>query len=62
MTEKFTIISGTASEVELVILQQVISQHKRVEKDPVVKRSNWAAPIMRAPMPQAIKFGAGRNF
>lgn len=62
MTEKFTIISGTASEVELVILQQVISQHKRVEKDPVVKRSNWAVPIMRAPMPQAIKFGAGRNF
>lgn len=62
MTEKFTIISGTASEVELVILQQVISQHKRVEKDPVVKRSNWASPIMRTPMPQAIKFGAGRNF
>lgn len=61
MTVKFTIISGRPSKEELAILTQVLNQHKRVEKDPVVKRSTWAQPIMRAPMPQAIKFGAGRN-
>ncbi|MBU3642358.1 MAG: hypothetical protein FGM48_00275 [Candidatus Nanopelagicaceae bacterium] len=61
MTVKFTIISGKPSKEELAILTQVLNQHKRVEKDPVVKRSTWAQPIMRAPMPQAIKFGAGRN-
>jgi hypothetical protein len=61
MTVRFTIVSGKPSNEELAILTQVLSQHKRVEKDPVVKRSTWAQPIMRAPMPQAIKFGAGRN-
>jgi len=61
MTVKFKIISGKPSKEELAILTQVLNQHKRVEKDPVVKRSTWAQPIMRAPMPQAIKFGAGRN-
>ena len=61
MTVKFTIISGKPSNEELAVLTQALTQHKRVEKDPVVKRSTWAQPIMRAPMPQAIKFGAGRN-
>lgn len=61
MTVKFTIISGEPSHEELAALTQVLTQHKRVEKDPILKRSTWAQPIMRAPMPQAIKFGAGRN-
>ncbi len=61
MKVKFTIVSGKPSNEELAILTQVLNQHKRVEKDPVVKRSTWAQPIMRAPMPQSIKFGAGRN-
>ena len=61
MTVRFTIVSGKPSNEELAILTQVLSLHKRVEKNPVVKRSTWAQPIMRAPMPQAIKFGAGRN-
>lgn len=61
MTVRFTILSGKPSNEELAILTQVLSQHKRVEKDPVVKRSTWAQPIMRSAMPQAIKFGAGRN-
>ena len=61
MTAKFTIISGKPTNEELAVLTQVLSQHKRIEKDPIVKRSTWAQPIMRALMPQAIKFGAGRN-
>lgn len=61
MTVRFTIVSGKPSNEELAVLTQVLNQHKRVEKDPVVKRSTWAQPIMRFAMPQAIKFGAGRN-
>lgn len=61
MSPKFTIISGKPSNEELAVLTQVLNQHKRVEKDPVVKRSTWAQPQMRTAMPQTIKFGAGRN-
>ena len=61
MSPRFTIISGKPSNEELAVLTQVLNQHKRVEKDPVVKRSTWAQPLMRQPMPQWIKFGAGRN-
>lgn len=61
MSQKFSIISGRPNDDEMVILNQVLAQHKRVEKKPLVKRSTWAQPQMRAPMPQAIKFGAGRN-
>jgi hypothetical protein len=62
MTVRFTIVSGKPSNEELAILTQVLNQHKRVEQNPVVKRSTWAQPIMRTAMPQSIKFGAGRNF
>jgi hypothetical protein len=62
MTVRFTIISGKPSNEELAILTQVLNQHKRVEQSPIVKRSTWAQPIMRAAMPHSIKFGAGRNF
>lgn len=58
---KFTIISGNPSNEELAVLTQVIAQHKKVERDPFVKRSTWAQPQLRIPMPHSIKFGAGRN-
>jgi hypothetical protein len=60
-SQKFTIISGTPSAEELMVLNQVLAAHKRVEPDPIVKRSTWAKPQMRQPMPHGIKFGAGRN-
>jgi hypothetical protein len=61
MTVNFTIISGKPTNEELAVLTQVLAQHKKVERDPFVKRSTWAQPQMRTSMPQAIKFGAGRN-
>jgi hypothetical protein len=61
MTVRFSIVSGTPTNEELAVLTQVLNQHKKVEKEPFVKRSTWAQPIMRSAMPQAIKFGAGRN-
>ena len=65
MTPRFTIVSGKPTNEELAVITQVLSQHKRVEKDPVVNRSTWAQPIMRAPMPSSQKstqFWAGRSF
>ena len=61
MTVNFTIISGKPTNEELAVLTQVLAQHKKVERDPFVKRSTWAQPQMRTSMPQSIKFGAGRN-
>lgn len=61
MTVNFTIVSGKPSNEELAVLTQVLAQHRKVERDPFVKRSTWAQPQMRVLMPQAIKFGAGRN-
>ena len=58
---KFTVISGNPTSEELQVLQLVADKHIRVERDPLVKRSNWAAPQMRLKMPQQLKFGAGRN-
>ena len=64
MTVRFSIISGKPTNEELAVLTQVLSKHKRVEKDPVIKRSTWAQPIMRSPVPtsqKSIQFWAGRN-
>ena len=64
MTVRFSIISGKPTNEELAVLTQVLSKHKRVEKDPVIKRSTWAQPIMRSPMStsqKSIQFWAGRN-
>lgn len=58
---KFTVISGNPTSEELQVLQIVANSHERIERSPLVKRSNWAAPLMRGKMPQQIKFGAGRN-
>lgn len=58
---RFEIVSGTPTSEELTAISQAIAEHKRVIKEPFVKRSTWAQPQMRAAMSQAIKFGAGRN-
>ena len=54
---KFTVTAGQPTAEELAL-----ANHKREELKPVIKRSVWAAPILRAPLPQHIKFGSGRNF
>ena len=64
MTVRFSIISGKPTDEELAVLTQVLSQHKRVEKVPVLSRSNWAQPILRSGLPLTQKsnqFWAGRN-
>jgi hypothetical protein len=59
---KFTVTAGQPTVEELAAIELALANHKREELKPVVKRRVWAAPIMRAPLPQNIKFGSGRNF
>jgi hypothetical protein len=58
----FSVISGQPTADELAAIELALTNHKREELKPVVKRSVWAMPILRAPLPQQIKFGSGRNF
>ena len=59
---KFTVTAGQPTSEELAAIELDLANHKREELKPVIKRSVWAAPILRAPLPQHIKFGSGRNF
>jgi hypothetical protein len=59
---KFSVITGNPSADELAAIELALANHKREELKPVVKRSVWAAPLMRTQLPQQIKFGSGRNF
>jgi hypothetical protein len=58
----FTVTAGHPTLDELAAIELALANHKREELKPVIKRSVWAAPILRAPLPQHIKFGSGRNF
>lgn len=59
---KFSVIAGNPSADELAAIEIALTNHKREELKPTVKRSVWAAPLMRTQLPQQIKFGSGRNF
>jgi hypothetical protein len=58
----FTVVSGHPTADELAAIELALANHKREELKPVVKRSVWAMPTLRTPLPQQIKFGSGRNF
>jgi hypothetical protein len=57
---KFEIIKGVPTAEELLAIQAVISQHKREELKPVIRRSVYGLPQLRQPLPQQITFGARR--
>lgn len=59
---EFTVLAGQPTADELAAIELALANHKREELKPVVKRSVWAMPILRTPLPQQIKFGSGRNF
>jgi hypothetical protein len=58
----FSVVAGNPSADEISAIEIALANHKREELKPVVKRSIWAAPLMRTQLPQHIKFGSGRNF
>jgi len=58
---QFTVITGNPTPDERAAIELALANHKREELKPFVKRSVWAMPILRSPLPQQIKFGSGRN-
>lgn len=59
---KFSVMAGHPTADELAAIELALANHKREELKPVVKRSVWAMPVLRTPLPHQIKFGSGRNF
>ena len=57
---KFEITKGEPTAEELLAIQAVMSQHKREELKPVIRRSVYGLPQLRQPLPQQITFGARR--
>ena len=58
---KYDLVLGVPTEEEASAIAYAMSHHKHEDLKPVVKRSVWAMPQLRTPMPHQIKFGSGRN-
>ena len=58
---KFTVTSGNPSEEELLAIRAAISSHEMQDLTPVIKRSVFALPQLREPLPHQITFGARRK-
>ncbi|CAB4532162.1 unannotated protein [freshwater metagenome] len=58
---KFTITSGNPTEEELLALKSILDRHIVQDLKPVIKRSVFALPQLRQPLPHQITFGARRK-
>jgi hypothetical protein len=58
---KFSVTAGNPTPEELVALQAVLANHKAVDIKPVIKRSVFALPQLRQPLPHQITFGARKH-
>jgi len=54
------IISGNPTLEEVTAIEIVMSQHKREELAPVIRRSVYGLPQLRHPLPHQITYGARR--
>ena len=57
---KYEIVKGVPTAEELQAIQAAMSQHKREELTPEIRRSVYGSPQLRQPLPQHITFGARR--
>lgn len=58
---EFTITSGNPTPEELLVLREALNHHKPNELKPVIARSIFGLPQLRAPLPHQITFGARNN-
>jgi hypothetical protein len=58
---EFSILKGDPTAQELEALKAALSQHKREELKPVIRRSIYGLPQLRAALPHQITFGARKN-
>ena len=57
---KFTVTSGNPSNEELLALKAALDRHQLQDLIPVVKRSFFALPQLRQPLPRQTTFGPRR--
>jgi hypothetical protein len=58
---EFSVTAGNPTPEELLALQAVLAHHKSVDITPVIKRSLFALPQLRQPLPQQMTFGARKH-
>lgn len=58
--KKFDVISGNPTDAELAAIQVMVENHKREELVPVIRRSVFAQPQLRTPLPHQLAFGLRR--
>jgi len=58
---KFSVTAGHPTPEELLALQAVLANHKSFDIKPVIKRSVFALPQMRQPLPHQMTFGARKH-
>jgi hypothetical protein len=58
---EFSIIKGDPTAQELEALKVALTQHKREELKPVIRRSIYGLPQLREALPHQITFGARKN-
>jgi hypothetical protein len=58
---KFTVTAGNPTPEELLALQAVLAHHKAVDIKPVIKRSVFALPQLRQPLPHQLTFSARKH-
>lgn len=54
---EFSIIKGEATAEELMAIEHAISQHKREELIPVIRKSTFGRPQLRRPLNKNFRFG-----
>ena len=58
---EFSITKGEPTPAELVAIHTAMTQHKREELKPVIRRSVYGLPQLRSALPHQITFGARKN-
>ena len=58
---KFTVTAGNPTPEELLALKAVLAHHKAVDIKPVIKRSVFALPQLRQPLPHQLTFSARKH-
>ncbi len=54
---EFSIIKGEATAEELIAIEHAISQHRREELIPVIRKSTFGRPQPRRPLNKNFRFG-----
>jgi hypothetical protein len=58
---EFSITKGEPTPAELAAIHAAMTQHKREELKPVIRRSVYGLPQLRTALPHQITFGARKN-